>query len=471
MFARPEPLIHSPIGDLVKGSSPCYVRAVPAPLVAGLRRAGAVAGAGRRAARASTCRAGGRCPPRADVVVVGAGTRAGGGPRAGGRRAPVWSLDAEPVGWGRQHPQRRHGHPRAEGGAGGARADVRPVGPPAVREVNEAFDHVEAIVAGPTEIDCDYARTGQLYLAHAARTCPGLQGDGARARDELGEPRAVRPPRQLADEIGSTAYHGGVVLERTGGLHPARFHAGLVRRARAAAGARGRTTHVPRRSRPRPGRRRAPGRDRSGRDRGRATWSSVHQRLRRRAAARAARGGCCRSAASSSPPRCSTPELAEAVSPRRRMLVDTQELPLLLAAHARRPDAVRRPPQPGPVDDRRRPATSCTTSMLAVHPQLAGVRGRPGLGRQRGDHARPLAARGPVDGAWYATGCNGSGVALNTWMGMRIGRHLAGDGPPPAFAELPHRPIPLHRWRRAYLPRGRRPACRWSTEPRRFLAA
>jgi glycine/D-amino acid oxidase-like deaminating enzyme len=59
---------------------------------------------------------------------------------------------------------------------------------------------------------------------------------------------------------------------------------------------------------------------------------------------------------------------------------------------------------------------------------------------------------GRIDGAWYATGCNGSGVALNTWMGMRIGRHLAGGGPPPAFAELPHRPIPLHRWRRAYLP-------------------
>jgi hypothetical protein len=37
-------------------------------------------------------------------------------------------------------------------------------------------------------------------------------------------------------------------------------------------------------------------------------------------------------------------------------------------------------------------------------------------------------------------------------MGMRIGRHLAGDGPPPACAELPHRPIPLRRWRRVYLP-------------------
>jgi glycine/D-amino acid oxidase-like deaminating enzyme len=59
---------------------------------------------------------------------------------------------------------------------------------------------------------------------------------------------------------------------------------------------------------------------------------------------------------------------------------------------------------------------------------------------------------GQLGGAWYATGCNGSGVALNTWMGHRVAQAIGGEAPPPAFAELAHRPIPLASWRSAYLP-------------------
>jgi hypothetical protein len=43
-------------------------------------------------------------------------------------------------------------------------------------------------------------------------------------------------------------------------------------------------------------------------------------------------------------------------------------------------------------------------------------------------------------------------VALNTWLGTRLAQHLLGEAAPPAFAELRHRPIPLHRYRAAYLP-------------------
>jgi hypothetical protein len=43
-------------------------------------------------------------------------------------------------------------------------------------------------------------------------------------------------------------------------------------------------------------------------------------------------------------------------------------------------------------------------------------------------------------------------VALNTWLGARIGRHLLGEALAPSFAEPRHRPIPLHRFRAAYLP-------------------
>ena len=59
---------------------------------------------------------------------------------------------------------------------------------------------------------------------------------------------------------------------------------------------------------------------------------------------------------------------------------------------------------------------------------------------------------GQLDGAWYATGCNGSGVALNTWLGHRLGLVVCGEAAPPAVAELRHRPIPIRSLRSAYLP-------------------
>ena len=58
---------------------------------------------------------------------------------------------------------------------------------------------------------------------------------------------------------------------------------------------------------------------------------------------------------------------------------------------------------------------------------------------------------GRIDGLWYATGCNGSGVALNTWLGHRMAAAIDGE-PLPPFAELRHRAIPLHSMRRAWLP-------------------
>ena len=90
-------------------------------------------------------------------------------------------------------------------------------------------------------------------------------------------------------------------------------------------------------------------------------------------------------------------------------------------------------------------------SMLHAHPQLAGTRvdrvwgGRVALTLDRLPHC------GRIERRWYATGCNGSGVALNTWMGHRMAGAICGD-PMPPFAELAHRRIPLRSLRRAWLP-------------------
>jgi glycine/D-amino acid oxidase-like deaminating enzyme len=278
--------------------------------------------------------AGGPAPPvpaEADVVVVGAGYAGLSAARElGVAGRSVLVVDAHPVGWG---------------------ASTRNGGMV-----------IPELKAGP-EIPCDYARTGQLCLAHAARLVPGLEA-AARDHAERGEPVRFVPRDALAAEIGSTAHHGAVVYERTGGLHPA---------------------------------------------------------------------------------------LARSVSPRHRMLVDTRNFLHYwrLTPDGRLLFGGRRSLSPSTIAEAR---DFLHAAMLRIHPQLAGVRVARTWGGDVAVTVDRMPHAGTVDGVWYASGCNGSGVALNTWLGLRIGRHLAGGDPPPSFAELRHRPIPLHRWRRAWLP-------------------
>jgi glycine/D-amino acid oxidase-like deaminating enzyme len=92
-------------------------------------------------------------------------------------------------------------------------------------------------------------------------------------------------------------------------------------------------------------------------------------------------------------------------------------------------------------------------AMVGVHPQLSGVAVEYAWGGNVAITLDRLPHIGRIDGAWYVTGCNGSGVAVNTWLGHRMGQVLGGvDVPMPGFAELDHRAIPLRSWRAAYLP-------------------
>jgi glycine/D-amino acid oxidase-like deaminating enzyme len=95
--------------------------------------------------------------------------------------------------------------------------------------------------------------------------------------------------------------------------------------------------------------------------------------------------------------------------------------------------------------------------MVRVHPQLAGSRlehswgGNVAITFDRLPHCGRLPLPDGGDVA-YATGCNGTGIALATWFGAQAAAWLSGEEPPPAFAQLPFPPVPLHSWRNAYLP-------------------
>jgi gamma-glutamylputrescine oxidase len=389
-------------------------------------------------------------PDMADVVVVGAGYAGLSCARelAGAGRSVV-VLDAHAVGWGASARNGGMVIPELKAGPAALERAYGPLGRRMYAEVNEAFDHIESLIAGGS-IDCDYARSGQLYLAHAERLVPAFRAMAHEHAEELGEPVRFVPREALSDEIGSTAYAAGLVNERTGGLHPARFHAGLVRLALAAGAslhAAAPATAIERR------RRGVDGGFRVATPAGTVDAADVVvctnayadgllPELRRRVLP----VGSFIIATE-----VLEPDLARAVSPRGRMLVDSKNFLFYW----------RLTPDRRLLFGGRRSLASSTIpqardflygSMLRVHPQLAGTPverawgGNVAITRDRLPHV------GRIDGAWYATGCNGSGVALNTWLGARIARHLLGEAPPPSFAELRHRPIPLYRGRAAYLP-------------------
>ena len=388
-------------------------------------------------------------PQSADCVVVGAGYAGLSCARdlaRAGRSVVV--LDAHPAGWGASSRNGGMVIPELKAGPAALERSYGPLGRRMYDEVNQAFDHVEGLISAES-IDCDYRRSGQLYLAHAERVVASLMAMAREHGEELGEPVRFVPREELGDEVGSTAYAGGLVIERTGGLHPARFHAGLFRLALAAGASVYPAT----------------------------TASAIERRGGGRAGFRVAtpRGAvdtdavvvCTNAYADGLLPELRRrvlpvgsfivatevleADVARLVSPRDRMFVDSKNFLFYW----------RLTPDRRLLFGGRRSLASSTIpqardflyeSMLRVHPQLAGTH----IDRAWGGNVAVTLDRlphvGRLGGAWYVTGCNGSGVALNTWLGARMARHLLGEAALPSFAELQHRPIPLHRARAAYLP-------------------
>jgi glycine/D-amino acid oxidase-like deaminating enzyme len=382
-------------------------------------------------------------PGAVDVVVVGggyAGLSAATELSHLGRSVAL--LDAHDLGWGASTRNGGMVLPELKAGPRTLEGRYGELGLRLHQEVEDAFDHIESLVAGG--IDCAYERCGQLYLTHSAAGAARL----AALRDELmsvGSPAHVVRDDALAAEIGSTGFAAGLVVERSGGLHPARFHAGLVARTQRTDA----TLH--------------PGTAATSVARHGDAWvlattqgtitardvlvttnayaDSLVPALRRRVLPMG-------SYIIATEPL--EPALAKEVLPTGRMCFNDRNLLWYwrLDDEGRMVFGGRKGLGRVSLEDARE---HLYRSMLAVHPQLRGTRierawgGNVALTRDRLPHC------GRLDGIWYATGCNGSGVALNTWLGHRMAGALCG-GPLPAFAELTHRPVPLHALRRAWLP-------------------
>lgn len=387
----------------------------------------------------------GPLPSSVDVVVVGAGYAGAAAARTLARAGrSVLVLEKGDLGWGAHARNGGMAIPELKAGPATLRRTFGRLGERMHQEVNEAFDHLEALIADEA-IECDYRRSGQLYLAHTPRLVPYLR----KLVDEHmaeGEPVRYVEREELGQEIGSDAFSGAVLYDRTGGLHPAKLHAGLVRLA-LDSGATIRD-RCPATSLERAG---------AGFVVGTADGpvGAQHVIVATNAYADALLPELARRVLPIGSFIVATEpldaDLAASVSPQGRMFVDTKNLLFYwrLSPDGRVLFGGRRSLAHATVADA---ADYLTASMRRIHPQLADVEVTHRWGGQVAITLDRLPHVGRIRGAWYATGCNGSGVALNTWLGHRLGLTVLGDAPPPSFAELRHRPIPLDRLRRAYLP-------------------
>ncbi len=101
------------------------------------------------------------------------------------------------------------------------------------REGETALDWIEDFVTSEG-IACDFRRNGRYHAAHTPQHYEELAREAeVLARDEGIEAHMVAKVDQRS-ELGSDAYHGGVVYPRHASINPAKYHRGLLSLALSA---------------------------------------------------------------------------------------------------------------------------------------------------------------------------------------------------------------------------------------------
>ncbi len=372
-------------------------------------------------------------PDAADVVVVGGGYCGLSAARtAAVAGARVVVLEKEPLGTGASTRNGGMVIPELKASPAQLERKYGDLGRRLYAEVDEAFDVIESLAA---TLDCDYRRTGQLYLAHTPHHTPHLRELAAELPDVT-----FLEAAQVRERTGSTAFDSAAFFERVGGLQPAKYHAGLVGLAveagadvherTAAVAIDGRTVRT-----------------------SRGDIRADHVILATNAYADEAMPDLARKVVPINSYVIATQplsaDLQAVIGP--QMMVDTKNLLFYwrLTPDGRMAFGGRRSLDAADVATAR---DYLYDAMLRIHPQLAGVAvdyawtGYVAMTLDRLPHV------GTLGGAWYATGCNGTGVSLNSWLGARLGQVVTGQAPPPAFAELKHPAIPLKPLAASYLP-------------------
>jgi len=309
----------------------------------------------------------------------------------------------------------------------------------------DAFALVEETIR-VNQIDCDYARTGHLELAHKASHVPHLEEAAHLLNRQFGVAARAIPRVELASEVGTSLYHGALLYERSGGLHPAKYFAGLTRLARD------RGAHLYDH---------APATAIEARRRGGFTVTTPSGVIQARDVLVATNGYSDRlfpwlrrrvipigSYIIATEPLSA--DLAHSSIPNRRMLFDSKNFLYYwrLSADNRMLFGGRASFAPTTVAKAR---DWLYTAMVRVHPQLAGVQIEHAWGGQVGFTLDRMPHIGRAKGLTYALGYCGTGVAMSTYFGQLAADWIAG-GELPSCWQRPFPAVPLYREKPWFLP-------------------
>lgn len=149
----------------------------------------------------------------------------------GGVRALV--LDREAIGWGAS--SRNGGALSGAGSLGRARSDLQSAMEARllaemVEEAEASFDDMESFLEREG-VECHFRRTGRFVGAHAPKAMDTLKRR-AEMLNRTGRDTAVIVERgHVREEVATDLYHGGLLIERAGSLHPGLYVQGLAKAA------------------------------------------------------------------------------------------------------------------------------------------------------------------------------------------------------------------------------------------------
>jgi len=384
-------------------------------------------------------------PERADVAIIGAGFTGLSAARTLAKRgARVAVLESESVGWGASS---------RNGGMvlSGLKLPITTVrdkyGLERSRRMYAAslasIDCVEQIVH-EEGIDCDFARCGHLEVACKPAHFEDFRRSAEVLAREYDHEVRIVPRDRLSAEIGSEIYHGGLVDESSAGVNPARYVAGLGRAAAKAGAVVCERTCVESISAEANG---GVNGFRLGTARG-AVWAHDVIVATSGYTGRATPALRKRIIPIGSYIIATEPlseEVARRLSPQNRMIYDSRNF---LYYYRLTPDrrmlfggrAAFFPETPNSIA---RSAEILRRGMVSVYPALADARIEYAWGGTLDFTFDMLPHAGKLGGLHYAMGYAGHGVAMATYLGMKLAEALCGDGDENPFTGLPFPGAPL----------------------------
>jgi len=171
-------------------------------------------------------------PEKADVLVIGSGytgLHCALQTATAGRQTTV--IDAEAAGWGcsTRNGGQISGEIKPDYGTLHAR-----YGPDSayalIKEARNALDWLGDFVS-EQDIDCDYRQCGRFHAAHSPRQFQNLVAYAQKQPPGLEQELQIVTVQDQASEVESSYYHGGLINQRHCSLDPAKYHAGLMRKA------------------------------------------------------------------------------------------------------------------------------------------------------------------------------------------------------------------------------------------------